>query len=122
MGHNNNNSGLLWGTIVTIWAQEGHNNINKGYNYNSNGLITNIMGTLHAPLLQKKCCPQCLSSCGCFCIKFSSSHLESSADKFFHLIRYSEIDRFPSYRVLVSVTASRSNIIFPSSSSSGNIV
>ena len=25
---------------------------------------------------------------------FSSSHVESSADKFFHLMRYSEIDRF----------------------------
>jgi len=41
--------------------------------------------------------------------------VESSADKFFHLIRYSEIDRFRKCRVLVSVTASSSNIIFPSS-------
>ena len=29
MGHNNNNSGLLWGTIITIWGLHGHNNNNK---------------------------------------------------------------------------------------------
>ena len=120
--HKNNNRWILWGTVITIWGQQGHNNINKGYNYNSNGVITSIIGTQHAPLLQKKCFPQHLSSSGCFCIKFSSSHVESLADKFLHLIRYSEIDRFHSCRVLVSVTASGSNISFPSSSSSGNIV
>ena len=45
VGHNNNNSGLLCGTIVTIWALHGYININKGYNYNSNGVITSIIGT-----------------------------------------------------------------------------
>ena len=34
MGHNNNNMGAIW-----------YNNINKGYNYNSNGVITSIIGT-----------------------------------------------------------------------------
>ena len=34
MGHRNNNMGVI-----------GHNNINKGYNYNSNGVITSIIGT-----------------------------------------------------------------------------
>ena len=42
MGHSNNNMGA-------IGAQQ----INKGYNYNSNGIITSIIGTQHAPLLQK---------------------------------------------------------------------
>ena len=42
MGHRNNNMGVI-----------GHNNINKGYKYNSNGVITSIIGTQHAPLLQK---------------------------------------------------------------------
>ena len=42
MGHRNNNMGVI-----------GNNNINKGYNYNSNGVITSIIGTQHAPLLQK---------------------------------------------------------------------
>jgi len=30
MGHNNNNSGLLWGTTITIWELYGHKNNNKG--------------------------------------------------------------------------------------------
>ena len=34
MGHNNNNMGTI-----------GANNISKGYNYNSNGVITSIIGT-----------------------------------------------------------------------------
>ena len=34
MGHNNNNIGTI-----------GHNNKNKGYNENSNGGITSIIGT-----------------------------------------------------------------------------
>ena len=29
----------------------GHNNINKGYNYNSNGVITSIIGTQHFGIL-----------------------------------------------------------------------
>ena len=28
--HNNNNSGLLWGTIITIWGLHGQKNNNKG--------------------------------------------------------------------------------------------
>ena len=27
---NNNNSGVLWGTIRTIWGLQGYNNNNKG--------------------------------------------------------------------------------------------
>ena len=46
------------------------------------------------PLSFKKCCPQRLSNSWCFCIKFLSSHVESSAGKYFHLMRYIEIDRF----------------------------
>ena len=42
--------------------------------------------------------------------------------KFFHLMRYSDIDRFHSCRLLGSVNASGSNMIFPSLSSSDNIV
>ena len=72
--------------------------------------------------LSKKCCPQRLSSSWCSYIKFLSSHVESSSSKLFHLMRYSEIDRFRSCQVLVSVTAPGSNMIFPSSSSFGNIV
>jgi len=37
-GNNNNNSGLLWGTIITIWGLHGHNNIIGGCTNNSNGL------------------------------------------------------------------------------------
>ena len=70
----------------------------------------------------KKCCHQRLSSSWCLYIKFLSSHVEYSAGKFFHLMRYPEIDRFRSCRVLFSVTAPGSNMVFPSSSSSGNIV
>ena len=29
-GHKNNNSGLLWGTTVTIWGIHGHKNNNNG--------------------------------------------------------------------------------------------
>ena len=29
-GHKNNNSGLLWGIIITICGLHGHNNNNKG--------------------------------------------------------------------------------------------
>ena len=42
MEHSNNNMGII-----------GHNNINKGYNYHSNGVITSIIGIQHAPRLQK---------------------------------------------------------------------
>ena len=28
--HNNNNSGFLWGTIITIWGLKGYKNNNKG--------------------------------------------------------------------------------------------
>ena len=48
--------------------------------------------------------------------------MEYSAGKFFHLMRYSEIDRFRSHRVLASVTAPGSNMMFPSYLSSGKIV
>ena len=34
MGNSNNNMAVI-----------GHKNINKGYNYNSNGVITSIIGT-----------------------------------------------------------------------------
>ena len=44
------------------------------------------------PKYQK--CPQRLSSSACFCIKFSSSHVESSAGRFFHLMRYSGFELF----------------------------
>ena len=74
------------------------------------------------PLSFKKCCPQCLSISWFFCIKFLSSHVEHLVGKFFHSMRYSEIGRFHSCRVIVSVTAPSSNMIFPSSSSSHNIV
>ena len=74
------------------------------------------------PLSFKKWCPQCLSSYLCFYIKFLSSHVESSVGKFFHLMRYSKIDQFHSYWVLFSMTTSCPNMIFPSSSSFGNIV
>jgi len=36
MGHINNNMGAI-----------GHNNINKGHNYHSNGVITSIIETQH---------------------------------------------------------------------------
>ena len=29
-GHNNKNSGLLWGAIITIWGLHWQNNNNKG--------------------------------------------------------------------------------------------
>ena len=74
------------------------------------------------PISFKKCCPQCMSSHGCFSIKFVSSHVEYSMGKFFHLIRYSEIDRFYSYQVLISMIALGSNINFPSFTSYRNIV
>lgn len=74
------------------------------------------------PLSFKRHCPQRLSSYWCFCIKILSLHVESWAGRFFHLMRYSEIDRFRCCRVLVSVTVPGSNMIFPSSSISGNIV
>ena len=64
------------------------------------------------PLSFKRCCPQRLSSSGCLCIKFSSSHVGSSVGKFFHLMRYSEIDRFRSCQVPVSVTAPGSQYDF----------
>jgi hypothetical protein len=51
------------------------------------------------------------------CIKDSSSQVESSAGSFLHLMRYSEMDLFFSWRILLSVMASGSNMIFPSSSS-----
>ena len=29
-GHKNNNSGVLWGKIITVWGLHGHKNNNKG--------------------------------------------------------------------------------------------
>jgi len=45
----------------------------------------------------------------------SSSHVTSSASRFFHLMRYSIITRFLYCLVLVSKIVSSSSIIFPSS-------
>ena len=39
------------GTVITIWGQQGHININKGYKYNFNGVVTSIIGTQHNMLL-----------------------------------------------------------------------
>ena len=49
-------------------------------------------------------------------MKDSYSHVESSAGKFFHLMRYSIIDQVLSFLVLVSSVFSSSNMNFPSSS------
>ena len=80
-----------------------------------------ILG-LNMPNPWDKCCLQRLSNSVCLCIKDSSSQVESLAGSFLHLMGYSEMDLFLSWRILVSVMASGSNMIFPSSSSSDNIV
>jgi hypothetical protein len=102
---------------VVEWLREGRK---------SRSGISNIWRALTSSLSiitdWLKCCPQRLSNFGCFCIKDSSSQVESSAGSFLHLMRYSEMDLFLSWRILVSVMASGSNMIFPSSSSFGNIV
>jgi hypothetical protein len=58
----------------------------------------------------------------CFCIKDSYSQVESLAGSFLHLMRYSEMDLFLSWQILVPVMDSSSNMIFPSSSISGKRV
>ena len=55
-------------------------------------------------------------------MKNSSSHIESSTGKFFHLMRYLVISKFYNFLILVSIIFSSSSIIFHSSSISRKIV
>ena len=44
-GRNNNNSGILWGTIITIWGLQGYKNSNKGATITTIRDYTSNIGT-----------------------------------------------------------------------------